>query len=89
MRLEDFLRYGERRTFAEKVGCSKSNIDRICCGTHSPSQALALRIVEACKDKVGNETVRLTDLPGYSTDYPARKPKRKKKDPEGQETAAG
>jgi len=73
MRLEDFLRRGERRAFAERVGCSKSNIDRICCGTLMPSPPLAARIVEACLDKDGHERVSLNDLPGYSGGYPVKR----------------
>lgn len=76
MRLEDFLRRGERRAFAVKIGCSKSNIDRICCGTMRPSPDMALKIVHACKDRNGAEQVRMSDLPGYSDDYPVTRPPR-------------
>jgi hypothetical protein len=88
MRLENFLRYGERRAFAAKVGCSKSNIDRICCGTLQPSPPLAAKIVEACKAADGTERVSLSDLPGYTLEYPVNREKKRKK-PAGQDQAAG
>ena len=90
MRLEEFLRRGERAALAAKVGCSKSNIDRICCGTLMPSPPLAAKIVEACKAADGTERVRLADLPGYTVDYPVTRSlrKRTRKQP-AEESAAG
>lgn len=76
MRLEMYLRRGERRAFAARVSCSKSNIDRICSGTLRPSPDLAIRIVRACKSPEGVEQVALADLPGYSETYPVVRPPR-------------